>query len=168
LSKTIWSLVEAQLKANVMRCPYCEANLTLAEARCAKCGALLEMKQIKKPLMLKAGIFLMRLNGLLILYCVASDINIANFDSFDIYDKNVVRIILIAVAILKLALAQMISNGINRARILCWVFVFWPHGSGSIHEMNMFVINHISLILLFLPPSNRWFRMAKGTRSRQA
>jgi len=129
---------------------------------------MLEVKQMKKPLALKAGILLMWLNGLLLLYCVALDIRVASFASFNIHDKNVERLILLAVAILKLALAQMMSNGINRARIWCWIFVFWPHGSGSIHEMNMFLMNHLSLILLFLPPSNRWFKMAKGMRGWEA
>jgi hypothetical protein len=152
----------------MMRCPHCAANLTFAEIQCAKCGAVLEIKQTKKPLLLKAGILLMQLNALLILYCVALHISVANFDSFHVFDSNAIRLILIAVAILKLALAQLMSNGVSWARMCCWVFVFWPHGSGSIHEMNMFVMNHLSLLLLFLSPSNRWFRMARAMRRLQA
>jgi hypothetical protein len=123
-----------------------------------------EIKQMKKPLLLKAGIFLMQLNALLILYYVALHISVANFDSFHISDSNAIRLILIAVAILKLALAQLMTNGVNWASMWCWVFVFWPYGSGSIHEMNMFVMNHVSLLMLFLPPSNRWFKMARVMR----
>jgi len=152
----------------VMRCPYCAANLKFAVIQCAKCGAILEIKQMEKPLLLKAGILLMRFNALLILYCVALHISVANFDSFHVFDSNAIRLILIAVAILKLALAQLMSNGVNWARMCCWVFVFWPHGSGSIHEMNMFVMNHVSLLLLFLSPSNRWFRMARAMRRLRA
>jgi hypothetical protein len=152
----------------VMRCPCCAANLKFAVIQCATCGAILEIEQIEKPLLLKAGILLMQLNALLILYCVALRISVANFDSFHIFDSNAMRLILIAVAILKLALAQLMSNGVNWARMWCWVFVFWPHGSGSIHEMNMFVMNHVSLLLLFLSPSNRWFRMARVMRRLRA
>lgn len=148
----------------VMRCPYCAANLTYAVIHCAQCGAVLEIKQMKKPLLLKAGIILMLLNALLLLYCVALHISVANFDSFHIFDSNAIKLILITVAILKLALAHLMSNGLNWARMWCWIFVFWPHGSGSIHEMNMFVMNHVSLLLLFLPPSNRWFSMASALR----
>jgi len=110
----------------------------------------------------------MQLNALLILYCVARHISIANFDSFHVFDSNAIRLVLIAVAILKLALAQLMANGLNWARMCCWVFVFWPHGSGSIHEMNLFVMNHVSLLLLFLSPSNRWFSMARTMRRLRA
>jgi hypothetical protein len=139
-----------------------------APVRAMNEGAILKIKQMEKPLLLKAGILLMRLNAFLILYCVALHINVANFDSFHIFDLNAIRLILIAVAILKLALAQLMSNGVNWARMWCWVFVFWPHGSGSIHEMNMFVMNHVSLLLLFLSPSNRWFSMARAKRRLRA
>jgi hypothetical protein len=151
----------------VRQCPHCAASLPLAVINCIGCGAILEIEQLKKPLLLRAGILLMQLNALLILYCVALHIDVANFDSFHIHDSNVIRLILIAVAVFKLALAQLMSNGVNWARMCCWVFVFWPHGSGSIHEMNLFVMNHLSLLLLFLSPSNRWFKMARAIRRLQ-
>ncbi len=147
----------------MIRCPCCTANLLLAQGRrCGQCGAILELQQTAKPLSLRAGVLLMQLNAMLILYCVAFHIDVANFASIYAVDANATKVILVSIAILKLVLAQLMSNGVNWARISCWVFVFWPHGSGSIHEMNLFIMNHLSLILLFLSPSNTWFREVRA------
>lgn len=121
----------------------------------------LQLMDMPKPLPLRAGILLMQLNALLILICAASGINIASFDSFGIDDPAAARLILVVIAAVKLQLARLMSQGVNWARMMCWAFVFWPHGSGSIHEMNLFLMNHLSLILLFLSPSNRWFKMVR-------
>jgi hypothetical protein len=157
-----------QKKRATIPCPYCAANRARGFNTCTNCGAALDVSDVKKPLLLRAGILLMRLNALLILYCVALNINIANLNDFHISDPNVKTSILIGIAILKLVLIQLLSNGINWARMSCLLFFFWPHGSGTIYEFNIWIINHLSTILLFLSPSNKWFRSVEAIRKMQS
>jgi hypothetical protein len=154
-------------KRAAIQCPYCMANRACGFNTCTNCGAAFNVSDVKKPLVLKAGILLMWLNALLILYCVALNIKIANLNDFNITDPNVETCVLIGIAGLKLVLTQLLSNGINWARMWCLLFFFWPHGSGTIYEFNIWIINHLSTILLFLSPSSKWFRSVKAIREMQ-
>jgi hypothetical protein len=163
----VWFNIAFQKKRATIQCTYCAGNRASGFNACTNCGAALNVSDVKKPLVLKVGILLMRLNALLILYCVVLHIEIADLNDFHISDPNVKTCVLIGIAGLKLVLTQLLSNGINWARMWCLIFFFWPHGSGTIYEFNIWIINHLSTILLFLSPSNKWFGSVKAIREMQ-